>query len=543
MNSSRSYFRTATLLSLIVVGIRLLTLNFPDLVDTTEGRYAGVAKIMLERDDWVTPWLHYRGEDKPYLGKPPLHFWLMQTAYLVFGQNNFAARFPSVVSTVGIGVMVWIGASALLGAEAAVVGLSVLGSSCMVFFLGGAVVLDMTLTLGITTALISFLLADRRKLFGYLFFLGMAVGVLVKGPLACVLTLGIIAPWALLVRYQTGSWPSQLRHIPFLSGTLLFLSVVIPWYWWAEIRNPGFLRYFLINENFGRYLKSDYGDVYGSGHTQPFGTAWGMMILAIFPWSIIALACMALLWKSWRVKTLVTSALKDPILLFALCWTFSCPTLLLGARQYTATYLCPSLPGFALLAAVVWRARILHNALTEDSLRRCLYIAAFTLSSIGIIAAVVSIWYQASPLIVCISVISTIAGAAYVLRQKDSTQVVVRLAVLTTLIFGTLTFAYDNYISANRSSRRLLERAASLVPGDAPIRIGFAHYFPFSARFYAPEFHGRKIETYNLGESSLSDRTLDLIIARKRNVDLVLKERPGIQEVGTIGHWHILRPY
>jgi 4-amino-4-deoxy-L-arabinose transferase-like glycosyltransferase len=184
---------------------------------------------MLERNDWVTPWINLRGVEKPYLGKPPLHFWLTQLSFMAFGQNNFAARFPGVLSALGIGVSLWIACSALLGAEAALISVAVLGSSCMLFFLGGAVVLDVTLTLGITVALVAFLTAERSRIAGYLFFAGLGLGVLVKGPLACVLAGCTIAPWVLFRRLTDKRWPTQLSKLPWVSGSLLFVAIVVPW--------------------------------------------------------------------------------------------------------------------------------------------------------------------------------------------------------------------------------------------------------------------------------------------------------------------------
>jgi 4-amino-4-deoxy-L-arabinose transferase-like glycosyltransferase len=225
----------------------------------------------------------------------------------------------------------------------------------MLFFLGGAVVLDVTLTLGISIALLAFLLSERSRLASYLFFAGLGLGVLVKGPLACVLAGCVIAPWALLHRYTSGSWPVQLRSLPWITGSLLFLAIVVPWYIWAEIRNPGFLKYFLWNENFGRFFKKEYGDVYGTGHRQPFGAAWGMMFLATVPWSVALSALVAIKAKRFFSKNTIALIKADSLLLYGLCWTLSCPVLLLGAKQYTATYLMPSVPGFALLLGVCWQ--------------------------------------------------------------------------------------------------------------------------------------------------------------------------------------------
>jgi 4-amino-4-deoxy-L-arabinose transferase-like glycosyltransferase len=43
----------------VAVFVRLLLLAFSPLMDTTEARYAEVARLMVELNDWVTPWFTY----------------------------------------------------------------------------------------------------------------------------------------------------------------------------------------------------------------------------------------------------------------------------------------------------------------------------------------------------------------------------------------------------------------------------------------------------------------------------------------------------
>lgn len=45
------------------------------------------------------------------------------------------------------------------------------------------------------------------------------------------------------------------------------------WFAACELRNPGFLPYFFVNENFLRFITPDYGDAYGNGHVYPRGAA------------------------------------------------------------------------------------------------------------------------------------------------------------------------------------------------------------------------------------------------------------------------------
>lgn len=63
---------------------RLLTMAIMPLTDTSEPRYAEIARIMAETGDWVTPWFNY---GVPFWGKPPLAFWLEAASFRLFGKS------------------------------------------------------------------------------------------------------------------------------------------------------------------------------------------------------------------------------------------------------------------------------------------------------------------------------------------------------------------------------------------------------------------------------------------------------------------------
>lgn len=524
-----------------IVLFRLITLPFPDLMDTTEGRYATVAKLMLDRDDWVTPWINFAGVEKPYLGKPPLHFWLMDIAYLVFGQNNFAARFPSFLSAVGIGISVWITAAAILSIESAIVATCVVASSCLLFFLGGAVILDVTLTLGITIALGSFIIADRSKIAGYLFFAGLALGVLVKGPLACVLVGVVVVPWALIHKLRLGTWPLQLSSLPWIGGILLFLALVLPWYIWAEIRNPGFLKYFLWNENFGRYFKSEYGDEYGTGHRQPFGAAWGMLVLALFPWSFVFLVVGWYARKHAFTRSTIVGIAHDPVLLFSAIWAVSCPLLLLGAKQYTGTYLMPSIPGFAILAGTLWERHCGRDAKHTRLMSEILRQAALVLSVAFLIGPFILVFFSASIPIAIVSALSGALALTLSRRLADAGLSAVRVAVITGLLFSCATLCMNNSLSNNRSSRRILTRACDFSTPGSTLRVGFIENLPFSTAFYGPLMSTCSITSQRVTYDQVAQSGTDLLVIRERNLKRIPADVPKLTELARVGQWLIFR--
>jgi 4-amino-4-deoxy-L-arabinose transferase-like glycosyltransferase len=541
-NSSGALILIAALVAVLIT--RLTTLGIPDLVDTTEGRYATIAKLMLERDDWVTPWLIYKGQAEPYLGKPPLHFWLIETSYLIFGLGNASARLPGVISGAATCVVVAVFGSALFSLEAGLVAALVLATSTLFFFLSGAVVLDVTLTFGITLALASFALADRRKVWGYLFFVGLGIGVLVKGPLAIVLAGLTIAPWALLRRYVSGAWPAQLSHLPFITGSGILICLVVPWYLWAESRNKGFLEYFLITENYERFTNPDYGDKYGTGHVQPPGTAWLMMIPALFPWILIVLGMGYHFFKRVTHGGGIKEWANDPWVSFFALWTLGTPALLTFATQYTGTYLVPVLPGFALLAALTWYRWNSQLRADQELGRQALFAVTVFLSLVVVVGSIIALWFEGtatdslSAFAIGLGMLAfaTIDG----FRNRTAAGLISCVAVYTAIAYSLSAVCFNNYISNSRSTNRILTLAARVAPAtSSSITVGFRGDLPFSASFYPNLINEKKIEVKGVREQEIASAAIDFLAVRKGGVEAVAKAMPHAKLRGHTGKWFL----
>ena len=65
--------RRYALAAVAVLVLRLISLPLYPLTDTTEARYALVARLMADSGDWITPWF---APGVPFWGKPPLLFWV-----------------------------------------------------------------------------------------------------------------------------------------------------------------------------------------------------------------------------------------------------------------------------------------------------------------------------------------------------------------------------------------------------------------------------------------------------------------------------------
>ena len=80
-----------TLWVVLLILIRAFLNYAIPLMDKTEARYAEIARIMAETNNWTTLQIDY---GVPFWAKPPLSTWLSAMSFNIFGINEFAARFP-----------------------------------------------------------------------------------------------------------------------------------------------------------------------------------------------------------------------------------------------------------------------------------------------------------------------------------------------------------------------------------------------------------------------------------------------------------------
>lgn len=334
-------------LLLAVAGLRLVTMAVLPMSDTTEPRYAETARLMAQSGDWITPWFE---PGVPFWGKPPLAFWAQAASIELFGLSDFVVRLPSWLVMAAIVWLTMYLARELGGSTLSRLSGLILTSMALVFIGAGAVMTDPFLAFGTTLSLTSLALVSlgKTKPWRWLFFAGLAVGLLAKGPLALVLIGLPIGLWALW--NPTGR--QSLRTLPWIGGGLLAFVAVVPWYVVAELKTPGFLDYFLIGEHFRRFVTPGWeGDLYGSAHHEVRGTIWLFLLWASFPWGLIA-AALSMKWLARRrVRTQrphsPVSALDRLLLLASLT-----PAVFFSfAGNVLWTYVLPGLPFLAILTA------------------------------------------------------------------------------------------------------------------------------------------------------------------------------------------------
>ncbi|WP_299568679.1 phospholipid carrier-dependent glycosyltransferase [uncultured Shewanella sp.] len=395
---SAQYYPHILMLLVSALLIRLVSLALYPLMDTTEARYGEMARLMSETGNWLTPQFDY---GIPFWGKPPLQNWLSASFIELFANNEFFLRLPHFL--VGLLVLCLV---VKLAKQFAINGLTVatiLTTTTVFYVCMGTVMTDMGLLLGLTLALVGFYLAwQGQYLWGYAGFVGLAIGLMAKGPVA-VAIFGIATYlWMVWAVGPVKMWRQLWQRVPLLSGLMLLLALTLPWYVMAEQATPGFIQYFIVGEHWSRFVDSGWGgDLYGTAHDEVRGTIWIYFAVACVPWSIFIPRGLYRIYQNTNstkvayAKTAcatVTFAEEeqedgenkgfDDFTKFLLCWMAAPLILFTFAGNILPAYVLPASPALALLIAYAWRnASINRFMIIAISIPVLLVIALVVLNS------------------------------------------------------------------------------------------------------------------------------------------------------------------
>src|SRR5437667_578880 len=123
------------------------TWNLP-LIDRDEPRFAEASREMIERGDYVVPYFnnHFRFD------KPPLTYWAQIASYKIFGENDFAARFPSAIAAALVALSIFGWGTRIGGIRVGWWSAIIFALSLQTFLHAKAAVADMWLVLFVTLA-------------------------------------------------------------------------------------------------------------------------------------------------------------------------------------------------------------------------------------------------------------------------------------------------------------------------------------------------------------------------------------------------------
>jgi 4-amino-4-deoxy-L-arabinose transferase-like glycosyltransferase len=321
-----------------------------------EPRYAWIARAMATTGDWVTPRLY----GQPWFEKPILFYWAAAIGFHLRLPAEWAARLPSAFAALAAAFALgWLGwkhygdeggfarspallAPLIFSTSIAAIGFARAAAPDMLF--SASIALAMACAAGVMrrsgglrhSPVESQSAPGRDNQYLLLFGAFLGLGVLAKGPAAILLAAGAIGLWAL----ATNHWRAALR-LAHPYAIAAFCVVALPWYISCALRNPDFLRVFIFQHNFQRYLTPVFQ------HVQPFWFFVPVTIAALLPWPIFLIPAAQEGLRAFREKSYANS----PGFFFA-CWAFFPIVFFSFSQSKLPSYILPAVPPLALLCAV-----------------------------------------------------------------------------------------------------------------------------------------------------------------------------------------------
>jgi 4-amino-4-deoxy-L-arabinose transferase-like glycosyltransferase len=327
--------------------------------NSDEGRYAEIARELLELKDWLTPHLNY----VVYFEKPPLMYWLTAASLLVFGQNEFAARFwCATFGLLTVGVTYLIGRD-WKGERTGLLAGAILATSLLFFSLTQFLVLDMALTFWLMLALYAgnHILLERspERVSKYTDLLAVAVagGILTKGLVAAVLPIAVLG----LTLFYSGL-QGQARKISWRPALVLLMVIVAPWFVAVSMKHPFFPEFFFIREHLSRYLTPIHH------RTAPYYFYLPVLVGGLLPWSVF----LPRVIHQW-LKHRGVAMKRDPVGAHLILWSAFVFLFFSASQSKLVAYILPVLPSLALLVGFEFD-QALEEPLTPAWIRRSLEI-------------------------------------------------------------------------------------------------------------------------------------------------------------------------
>ncbi len=349
-----------------------------EVIDRDEARFAQASKQMLLSGDLITPYFM----DEMRAKKPIAIYWLQSASAAIFGHFDIASyRLPSLLAmlaalvlTYRLGVRMWpdlrflpIISVLLLAASPVMIAEAHLAKTDAVLL---AVILCQQFYLWQLYQ--HYQLSDEPPVASRLFvgfWLFMAIGILVKGPIAPLIALTTIAGLTLLDRQV--KW---LVHLAFIRGIFILAIITLPWVVAVSYQTDGAFLDIAIRGDFISKVQSGQ-----ESHGAPFGTYFGLLGLLFFP----GIAFAGFLFTQGR------DMLRHPASRFCFAWLAGYWLVIELVPTKLPHYILPVLPALALLIANA----LLSPLAPPGRIQRFLVLTGYGLAVLwGLVLAGASFW-------------------------------------------------------------------------------------------------------------------------------------------------------
>lgn len=314
-------------------------------LDRDEARFAQASAQMMETGDYVRINL----QDEPRHKKPVGIHWLQVAAVTLVSDVEdraiWAYRLPSVLGAlIAVWATYWAGCI-LVGRNAAFAGAALLSVGLLIGGEAGIAKTDAMLLACTTLAMAALarLYEGGGKGSGLLFWVAVALGVLIKGPITPMIAgLAIVALIALDRRVR---WLSPLL---WWAGPLAAALIVAPWVAAVQIATDGAFLTEALGGDLGPKLNSGH-----EGHGAPFGLHAGLLPLLIWPGTLFLIPGVVL---AVRAVFRPFDDHEAGALRFLLAWTLPAWLVFEITPTKLVHYTLPLYPALALMAGAAVQA-------------------------------------------------------------------------------------------------------------------------------------------------------------------------------------------
>ena len=299
--------RSVGLIVLVWLVLQLGGLWTPGLLDDVDSVYLEAAREMLQRHDYVTPYV----DGIRFFDKPPLMYWLAAGSMRMFGEHDWAGRLPLAVAVLALLLAVYGLGLRWFGGRGAFYSALALGTAIGPYLYTRFYIPDIWICLWMTLGVWCFLagvswVSAGKRAWGPAVGFGAALGLnlLTKG------LIGLVFPLGFVVGYL--AWKRRLQllaRVEILAAAGMFLVIGLPWHVLAALRNPaitlpaglglpargGWAWFYLYNEHFARFLGKRIPHDYGN---TPAWLFWLYALIWMMPWGVFLPGAMV----GWRER-------------------------------------------------------------------------------------------------------------------------------------------------------------------------------------------------------------------------------------------------
>jgi 4-amino-4-deoxy-L-arabinose transferase-like glycosyltransferase len=246
-----------------------------------EGRAAIVARQMIKTGNWF----HLNIKGAHNTEKPIMCYWFYALCGMIFGVNEFSVRLPSIIAALATVFMTCSLGIRIYGRQTGFLAGFMLASMVGFVNLGRLARIDIVLCAFYTAAMYLLYTGYFEKMKAnwrlYLFYLVLALSVMVKGPVSVAL----VALTVIVLAIKERNWKIFWELKP-ISGLLIGLAINAPWYIYEIMRTKGeFAEDFFLNQNISRFTGINM--TYSGGKRKSFFYYLPKLFAFTLPWSLL----------------------------------------------------------------------------------------------------------------------------------------------------------------------------------------------------------------------------------------------------------------